>query len=423
MSDLAFLGGKPLLPGPLRPYRSMGEKEQAAVMDVMESDCLSGFYGSPGPEFYGGPKVQELEQAWCNRFDVPFAISVNSATSGIVAAMGAIGLSPGDEVIVPPFTMSATVIAPLFYGGIPVFSDIEPDTFCLDPRAVELALSPATKAIVAVNLFGHPAHLHRLKEISEAAGVYLIEDNAQAPLASENGAQCGTIGDIGIYSLNYHKHIHSGEGGVCVTRNEDLAQRIQLIRNHGENVVDWLEIADLNNLIGHNFRMTEVSAAIALAQLQDIEEHVGRREKIAEFLSSATTELEGLVPPLVRHGCRHNYYCWALRCTDQLGIKRQMFSKALEAEGFPNTEGYVKPLYLLPAFQKRMAMGRNGFPFTLTEKTYHKGMCPIAERMYEKEILFFEPCAYNIDDETLDLLVSCVQKVHRHRNELSTLAS
>ncbi len=423
MSELALLGGKPVLTEPLSPYRSMGQRERAAVIEVMESDCLSGFYGSPGPEFFGGPKVRELEQAWCKTFEVPFSVSVNSATSGLIAAMGAIGISPGDEVIVPPYTMSATAVAPLFYGGIPVFSDIEPDTFCLDPSAVQSALSPTTKAIIAVNLFGHPAQLHRLKKISEDAGIYLIEDNAQAPLASEHGRRCGTIGDIGIYSLNYHKHIHSGEGGMCVTGNEHLAQRLQLIRNHAENAVDWLDIADLNNLIGHNFRMTEVSAAIALTQLFDIEEHVRRREHIAKRLSSETTSLHGLSPPLVRNGCRHNFYCWVLRCEDTLGVERHIFSQALLAEGFPNTEGYVKPLYYLPVFQKRIALGRNGFPFTLTKRTYSKGMCPTAECMYEQEVLFFEPCAYDVDDETLDLLVKCIHKVHESRDDLAKLKS
>lgn len=421
MTDLALLGGEPTLTQALLPYRSMGDRERNAVLEVIDSDCLSGFYGSPGPEFFGGPRVRALEQAWCKRFNMPFAISVNSATSGLIAAMGAIGIGPGDEVIVPPYTMSATVIAPLFYGGIPVFVDIEPDTFCIDPEAVERALSPQTKAIIAVNLFGHPAELRRLKAIAEAAGVHLIEDNAQAPLASEYGETCSTIGDIGISSLNFHKHIHSGEGGVCVTRDESLAERMQLIRNHAENVIEWLEIEDITNLIGHNFRMTEISAAIALTQLEDIDAHVKRRENLAERLSLAAKGLQGLTPPVVRDGCRHNYYCWALRCHGDLGISRYTFSRALSAEGFPNTEGYVRPLYLLPVFQNKVAIGRNGYPFSLTNRTYTKGICPVAEKMYEQEVLFFEPCAYSVNDETIRLLSTCLEKVHRSRGKLIEL--
>ena len=136
MSDLALLGGTPVLSEPLRRYRSMGEAEAAAVAEVIASDCLSGFYGSPGDEYWGGPKVLDFEAAWRERYGVAHAISVNSATSGLFAAMGAIGLSPGDEVIVPAWTMSATAMAPLVYGGIPIFADIEAETFGLDPEAV-----------------------------------------------------------------------------------------------------------------------------------------------------------------------------------------------------------------------------------------------------------------------------------------------
>src|SRR5262249_5209652 len=157
--------------------------------------------------------------------------SINSATSGLMAAMGAAGISPGDEVIMPPFTMSATAMAPLTYGGIPVFVDIEPDTFCLDLDAVRAAIGARTRAVLAVNLFGHPARLHELRALCDEHGLKLIEDNAQAMLAEEHGRYAGTIGHIGVFSLNYHKHIHSGEGGICTTDDERLARRLQQIRN------------------------------------------------------------------------------------------------------------------------------------------------------------------------------------------------
>src|SRR5262249_8722448 len=158
-----------------------------------------------------------------------------SATSGLVAAMGAVGIEPGDEVIVPPTTMSATAVAPLAYGGKPGFADIEPETFGPDPAAVRAPITPRTKAIVSANLIGHPARLAELAAIAREHGLYLVEDNAQGPLAAEHGRYAGTVGDIGVFSLNYHKHIHTGEGGVCVTNDDELALRLQLIRNHGEN--------------------------------------------------------------------------------------------------------------------------------------------------------------------------------------------
>jgi dTDP-4-amino-4,6-dideoxygalactose transaminase len=423
MTKLALLGGSPVLGRRLKPYNSVGQAEFAAVSKVFESGCLSGFYGSWGEEFLGGPLVRAFEEAWAARFQVRHAVSVNSATSGLFAAMGAIGLSPGDEVIVPPYTMSATAMAPLIYGGIPVFVDIEPDTFCLDPEQVRRAITPRTKAILAVNLFGHPARLTELKAIAEAHGLMLVEDNAQAPLARENGSYAGTVGDIGVFSLNYHKHIHTGEGGVCVTQDPDLALRLQLIRNHAENIAEPLEIQDLCNLVGFNYRLTEMSAAVGLAQLDQIEAHVGRRRILAERLTQGLQDLEGLTPPRVRPGCRHVYYVWAMKFeADKVGLSREQFSLALKAEGFPHFLGYVRPLYLLPLFQKRRAFGRGGYPFNLSQVKYEKGLCPVTERMHEQELLCFEVCQHDVSEAEVDLLLEAVHKVYRNRHELKSTA-
>lgn len=423
MSGLAILGGTPVLRQPLLPYHSMGARELEAVTEVIQSGCLSGFYGNWGSEFLGGPKVKRLEEEWCRRFRVKHAVSVNSATSGLFAAMGAVGIGPGDEVIVPPYTMSATAMAPLVYGGIPVFVDIEPSTFCLDIRAVRRAITPRTRAILAVNLFGHPAPLAELLAIAQEHNLKLIEDSAQAPLAAESDRLAGTVGHIGVFSLNYHKHIHCGEGGVCVSNDNELALRLQLIRNHAENCVEALGLENLTNLIGFNYRLTELSAAVALEQLARIDDLVGQREKIAAALTEAVRDLEGLQPPVVRNGCRHAYYVWALRFNEPLmGMPRALFSRALRAEGFPHFEAYVRPLYLLPVFQRRIALGPHGYPFKLTNVDYSSGLCPVAERMWSREFIGFETCAHNIDEETLARLGEALRKVHRHRNELAAAA-
>jgi perosamine synthetase len=422
MSDLAIFGGMPVLSRPLPPYKSLGSAELQAVTEVIKSGCLSGFYGSWGEEFFGGPKVQAFEDAWREKFEVKHAISVNSATSGLFAAMGAVGVSPGDEVIVPPYTMSATVMAPIIYGGIPVFADIDPDTFCLDPQAVRQAITPKTKAILAVNLFGHPAPLAELKAIAQQHQLALVEDNAQGPLAMENDRYCGTIGDIGIFSLNYHKHVHTGEGGICVTDNDVLAQRLKMIRNHGENVVEPLQIEDITNLVGFNYRLTELSAAVGLSQLGMIDEHVGRRELLAQELTRGVAGLKGLTPPLVRPGCRHVYYVWALRFDERwVGITRNQFCQALAAEGFPHFTGYCRPLYLLPLFQQHRAIGSQGYPFNLGNPRYEKGMCPVVEQMYDKELICFETCAYEINKDHLKLLIEAILKVYRYREEIVNL--
>lgn len=416
---LAIAGGNPTLDGPLSPDITIGEEEAQAAMRAFKRGSLSAYYGSWGPEFLGGEEVKAFESEWGEHFETPYVVSVNSATSGLYAAMGAIGLSPGDEVIVPPYTMSATAMAPLIYGGIPVFVDIEAETFCLDVDEVRAAITEKTKAILAVNLFGHPARLQELSVLAKEHGLYLIEDNAQGPLASEDGLYAGTVGDIGIFSLNYHKHIHTGEGGMCVTRNPDLALRLQAIRNHAENILEPAGITDPVNMIGYNYRMTEMSAAVGRTQLAKIESEVSRRQKLAEHLSAGVEGLEGLTVPRVREGCRHVYYVWALQMDEvKLGVSRKDFSAALTAEGFPHSTGYLRPLYMLPVFQKRIAIGRDGWPFTLTNRKYEKGLCPVAERMYEHELLLFEPCAYRVDETTADKLVMAIRKVHAKRDEI-----
>ena len=168
---LAIYGGSPAVRRPLKPFSGIGTRERNAVLGFFDrGTALSGFHGSAQPTFFGGPEVKAFEAAWCKRFGVAHAVSVNSATSALIAAMGAIGIGPGDEVITSPYTMTATAIAPLFYGGIPVFADIELDYFCLDIAAVERAITPRTRAILAVNIFGHPAELGKLRALADARG-------------------------------------------------------------------------------------------------------------------------------------------------------------------------------------------------------------------------------------------------------------
>lgn len=419
-SGLALHGGPPVCGEEIPLYPAMGDAELAAVERVIRSGVLSGFSGAWDDEFFGGSAVKALEAAWCERFGVKHAVSVNSATSGLLVAIAAARVGPGDEVIVPPYTMSATAMAPLFYGGIPVFVDISDEDYCLDLDAVRAAISPRTKAILAVNLFGHPARLAELKALAREHGLVLIEDAAQAPLATENGRYAGTVGEIGVFSLNRHKHIHSGEGGVCVTDDDELAERMRLIRNHGENAVEPLGIEDLTNLVGFNFRLSELSAAVALAQLTHIDEHVRRRVAAAERLTEELTGLEGLTPPSVREGCTHVYYMWPFRYDESVvGVPREVFSAALQAEGIPHEVGYVAPLYLLPVFQRRIAIGNEGYPFNLAPREYPKGLCPTTERLHEKELMLFPICAYDDEFDFAEVFARGVRKVHGAREQLA----
>ena len=424
MTKLALFGGKPVIKDPLVKYNSIGKDEIAQVNQVLNSGNLSGFYGSAREEFYGGTKVKEFEDNWKEKFKVNYAISVNSNTTGLIAALGAIGISPGDEVIVPPYTMSATAICPLIYGGIPVFVDIDDKTFCLDPVLVEKSITEKTKAIIVVNLFGHPAKLKELADIAKKYNLFLIEDNAQAPLASEGGHLTGTVGHIGVFSLNYHKHIHTGEGGICVTNDEVLAEKMALIRNHAENVTEPFGISDISNLIGFNFRLTEMSAAVGIAQLNKIDKHVSARESAANELTSKLKNIPGITVPYVRSGCRHVYYLWSfLFDSDVWGCSRALFLKAFSEEGLSLIEGYVSPLYLLPTFQKRIAIGRDGFPFNLTKRKYKQGLCPITEKMHYQQLVSLTVCDYEFDKKLIDSIVEIFNKLYDARRLLSKLES
>ena len=417
MQELAILGGPPAVTNPLKLSNIIGEEERLAVDAVMQSGILSGFYGSPGPEFFGGPQVIELESKWAKMFSVKHAISVNSGTSGLVAALGAVGIGPGDEVIVPSTTMSATAIAPLAYGAIPVFSDIEKDTFCLDLEYVESVVTPRTKAVIVVNLFGHPAQLRLLRDFCDKHNIYLIEDNAQGLLAKEDGHLAGTVGHIGVFSLNYHKHIHCGEGGICVTNSPELALRLQCLRNHGENYTE--SDRSRPNAFGFNWRLPELSAAVALVQLEKLDRLTERAQHIGQFFSQECSGLVGLTPPLTRKGCSHAYYVWAAKFHEkEAGISREAFSKALAAEGFPHSVGYVKPLYLLPIFQQRTGVGQSGFPLREATTSYAPGLCPVAERLYNHELILFECCLYSIDKATLGQMANAIHKVHSLRHKL-----
>ena len=263
-SELAIHGGLKTIKTTFPRYNPYGEEEVMAAKAIVESGVLSKFLGAWHEDFYGGDKVREFETAWKELFRVNHAVTVNSATSGLIAAVGAIGIEPGDEVIVSPWTMCATATAILFWNAIPVFADIESETFNLDPISILKNITPRTKAIIVSDIFGHAADLEAIMKIARDNNLLVIEDAAQSPSAIYRDKYVGTVADIGVFSLNYHKHIHTGEGGVCVTDNDEFAERMQLIRNHAEAVVGAKGVTDISNMIGMNFRLGEIEAAIGI---------------------------------------------------------------------------------------------------------------------------------------------------------------
>ncbi|UYO93974.1 DegT/DnrJ/EryC1/StrS family aminotransferase [Pollutimonas sp. M17] len=413
---LALFGGPKTIDRPFKRYNPIGREEVEAAKQVVESGVLSQFIGAWDPDFYGGPKVKEFERKCENYFGVKHAITVNSWTSGLIAAVGAIGIEPGDEVIVTPFTMCASATAILHWNAIPVFADIDPDTFCLDPKSVEANVTPFTKAIMAVDIFGHSANMDALMEIARKHKLKVITDTAQAPGAMYKGRFAGTLSHVGGFSLNYHKHIHTGEGGILVTDDDELAERLRLIRNHAEAVVGDMDLANLTNMIGYNFRLGEIECAIGIAQLDKLAELVTGRQKIAQRLTVGLAGLKGLKTPTIEEGCTHSYYVYPLVFdVKKLGISRTRILEALQAEGLQGLAGGYVNVHLLPMYQRKIAYGTHGFPWSSDvcrrEVNYAKGICPVAEELHDQTFAGFPMCLHELTDDDVALIIAAFRKV------------
>jgi dTDP-4-amino-4,6-dideoxygalactose transaminase len=422
MTALAIHGGTPVRTEPLPPSNTIGEEEKAAAIRVIESGALSVFLGAWGDEFNGGREVMGCEAAFAERVEAKHAIAVNSATTGLEVALGAAGVGPGDEVIVPPFTMSASASAILARNAIPVFADIEDETFGLDPESVAGRLSSQTRAILVVHLFGHPARMSQLLELADQHGLAVIEDAAQSLGATFEGRQTGTLGHAGVLSLNRHKIIQCGEGGIVLTNDDAVARMARLLRNHGEAVVED-EGGDPVGVLGSNYRMTEIEAAIAGEQLKRLDHELAIRRDLAQRLNRRLAERPELATPGIRPGATHSYYVYALRLVDP-AIDRAAFARALRAEGIPAGEGYVRPLYLQPIYAHRSARGAQGCPWTCGhwkgQVSYERGICPTAERLHDRELLILDVVRSPLTPGDIDDVADAIEKVLNGREALET---
>lgn len=396
----------------------IGKEEKRRVADVLKSGMLSGFIAKAGKSFLGGGQVNEFESLARKYFGTRHAVSVNSATAGLHAALGACGIGPGDEVIVSPYTMSASATAIIMQNAVPVFADINMSTFCIDPVEIEKHLTPRTKAIIVVHLFGRAADMRKIMSIAKRKNIRVIEDCAQAPGATYKGRLVGTLGDIGIFSLNQHKTITSGEGGLAVTNDSKLALRMQLIRNHGEVITEDMGLRDINNMVGFNYRMTELEAAVAIGQFKRLDFLNNHRIRLAEHLTKKLSKFKGLVLPRADKKNKHVYFVYPIRVNKKIaGITRDALVKALQAEGVPCAAGYVRPIYLEPLYQKKIAYGKKGCPFLCAfykgKTNYSKGLCPVAERMYEKELILTNVCRFPHTKRDIDGVIKAFEKYKR----------
>lgn len=422
---LAIHGGSPVRTKLFPAHKTIGAEEVEAVTAVLESGVLSKFLGAWHPDFSGGPQVRAAEEEWAAHFGAKHAISVNSNTSGLIAAVGAIGILPGDEVIVTPYSMSISAVAPMFYGGIPVFADVERDYFCLDVASVEAMITPRTKAIIVVDLFGQPYDVDAINQLASKHGLKIIEDCAQAPGARFDGVSAGLLGEVGVFSLNYHKHIHCGEGGFIVTNDDEIADRCRLIRNHAESVVGPKGTADFTNMLGYNFRMTEIEAAISRTQLRKLNGLLEKRLDNVAYIEKRLAGLSALKFAPVRNGATHVYYQHAAHWdAAAAGVDRNSFITAVKAE-LPSFElretegvklgyGYVKPIYRQPIF------AAPDYPalFTANRADYSSVRLPTVEELHMTELVTHEFMVPSMSHADIDDVVAAFEKVWDHRDQL-----
>ena len=390
------------------------KKEINAVYKVLKSRKLSGFVGKKSKGFYGGKYVQMFEKKLQTYFKVKHAITVNSWTSGLICCVGATGIKPGDEVIVTTWTMSATVMAILHWNAIPVFVDIDKDSFNIDPSKIENKITSRTKIIVFADIFGNPAEYKKIKKIAKKYNLTLIADSAQAPAVKFDKKYCGTITELGGLSFNYHKHIHTGEGGVVFTNNKKLSLKIKMLRNHGENIVN-LKDNNLNNMIGFNIRMGEIEAAIGIQQLKKLKIILKKKQDLSRYMSEKIKNLRGLKMPKIKNYSNHGFYIYPLVIDrDKIKTSRnkiiRSLKKKINLEIF--IEGYQN-IHQLPIFKKKICYGGKRFPWSLNKNinyNYSSGTLPIAEELHEKTFIGILMCKYDLNYKDIDSIVNCFKK-------------
>jgi dTDP-4-amino-4,6-dideoxygalactose transaminase len=303
-----------------------------------------------------------------------------------------------------------------------VFADVNRDTFNLDISSIERNISENTKAILSVDIFGMSADMDEILKLAKKYNLKVISDTAQGPGAKYKDKFAGTIADIGGYSLNYHKHIHTGEGGILVTNDDNYAERMRLIRNHAEVVVDGKGTSDIVNMVGHNFRLGEIECAIGIEQLRKLPRLVKERQELSNALTKEIESLQGIQTPIIGENRDHVYYVYPLIIdTESLGVSRDMICNALEAEGLSIMRRYQN-IHLLPIYQRKIAFGNSGFQWSSElckrEIDYSKGICPVAEELNDKSFIGIGMCVFNLTLEDIKLIGMVFKKVWKNLDSL-----
>jgi len=311
---------------------AIGQEEISAVTSVLESGMLA-----------SGDRVVEFEKKFADFCGSNHAVAINNGTAALHAALLAAGIGPGDEVIVPAFTFVATASAVAMCGAKPVFADVDEKTFNISPQQVTEKITPKTKAVIGVHLFGQPCDIEALQEICESKSLKFIEDAAQAHGALYKNARTGSFGHLACFSFYATKNMITGEGGMVTTSDKAYNERLRLLINHGQSE------KYLHTILGYNYRMTDIGAALGLVQLKKLEKLNLRRRKNAEFYN-ASLSVKGLSLPFVGSARNHVYHQYVIRLTEEFPMTRLAFIEYLKAKGIGSAIHYPIPLHRQPLF-------------------------------------------------------------------------
>lgn len=370
------------------PYarQSIDKDDIEAVIEVLRSDWLT-----------TGPKVPEFESAISRYVGAKFAVAVCNGTAALHAAMFAMGIGPGDEVILPPMTFVSTANCIVFQGGTPVFSDIDPDSLLIDPALIEEKITPRTKAIIAVDYAGHPCDYDVLQNIAVKHGIYLVADACHALGARYKEKSVGSLADMTAFSFHPVKHITTGEGGIIVTDNEELAARLRLFRNHGISS-DFRQRDEQNSWfyemleLGYNYRITDFQCALGLSQLKKLQSFIENRRRIAARYDSAFASVPAIQPLTVQKDVLHAYHLYVIKLNSEvLGFSRNELFHKLRNRGIGANVHYI-PVHLHPYYRKHF-------------KT-HANLCPVAEKAYEQILSI--PLYPGMTDKDIQIVINAI---------------
>jgi dTDP-4-amino-4,6-dideoxygalactose transaminase len=429
MAKLALLGGTPVRTAPFPEWPVHDEREVEAVTEVVRSGKWWRFAYATGLELHEDlqasqiSKVIEFGMKFAQHQQAKHGIAVANGTASLEIIFKALGIGPGDEVIVPAYTFIASASAVLQVNAVPVFVDVQPDTYNLDPAKLEEAITPRTRAIEPVHFAGQPADMDRVLEIAAKHGLAVVEDAAHAHGSEWRGRKVGALGNAGSFSFQASKNMTAGEGGVIVTNDDALARRCDSYLWAGrEQGRPWYEF----HRLGWNYRLTEMQAAILLVQLERLEEQNARRMENRRYLEGRLAEVGGVAPlRWDERATKHSHHLLILRYDASAfgGVARHRFVQALNAEGIPASAGYAFPVYANPMFLKQDFFPK-GCPVTCpfygqeVDFAAYAERCPVAERICREESVWLEHRLLLGTQQDMDDIAEAIAKIRYAAEEL-----